>query len=312
MPDNASAVIHRFCALWAESMSKVTASLGIASPHSEPSEPLSAQAPTPQEFETLICLRFTAGGAVKGEFLWVAEKPVALRLAQLFKAEAANPGEGFSDAQREAFVGFLSRAGAETCSAWKTEFGSEIELDYQPSAEAAHVTAQSSTIQMIGDNLSELSLRIFLDEDLCAALTAVPLPATVQAAAPAPSPDVTSNPPKFEPSASAPAAPPPLEEVLPTVEQDDRPLPANLSLILDVELEATIRFGERHMLLRDVFGLMAGAVVELDQMVSEPAELLVAGRLVARGEVVVVDGNFGLRVTEVANVNDRVAAIPLR
>jgi flagellar motor switch protein FliN/FliY len=88
-------------------------------------------------------------------------------------------------------------------------------------------------------------------------------------------------------------------------------LPANLSLVLDVELEATIRFGEREMPLRDIFGLMPGAIIELDQMVNEPAQLLVAGRLVARGEVVVVDGNFGLRVTEVASVSDRVAAIPM-
>jgi len=59
------------------------------------------------------------------------------------------------------------------------------------------------------------------------------------------------------------------------------------------------------MLLRDVFALMPGAVVELNQLVNEPAALLVAGRVIARGEVVVVDGNFGLRVTEVASRGQR-------
>jgi flagellar motor switch protein FliN/FliY len=84
------------------------------------------------------------------------------------------------------------------------------------------------------------------------------------------------------------------------------PLPSNLELLLDVELDATIRFGRHEMLLRDILGLMPGVVVELDQLVNEPAELLVAGRLIARGEVVVVDGNFGLQVTEVAS--DRLRA----
>jgi flagellar motor switch protein FliN/FliY len=59
------------------------------------------------------------------------------------------------------------------------------------------------------------------------------------------------------------------------------------------------------MLLREIFDLTPGAVVELNQTVNEPAQLLVAGRLVARGEVVVVDGNFGLRVTEAATRGQR-------
>jgi len=78
-----------------------------------------------------------------------------------------------------------------------------------------------------------------------------------------------------------------------------------------VQLEATIRFGEREMLLQDVFGLTPGAVVELNQLVNEPAELLVAGRLVAKGEVVVVDGNFGLRVTEVVSRSQRAEMLSL-
>jgi flagellar motor switch protein FliN/FliY len=85
----------------------------------------------------------------------------------------------------------------------------------------------------------------------------------------------------------------------------------NLALLLDVELQATIRFGQRDMLLREVFSLMPGAVVELNQFVNEPAELLVAGRLIARGEVVVVDGNFGLRVSEVAFAGQRAALMDL-
>ena len=80
--------------------------------------------------------------------------------------------------------------------------------------------------------------------------------------------------------------------------------PANtgpLDLLLDVQLEATIRFGERQLLLRDVLLAGPGSLIELDRELQEPADLLVAGRLIARGEVVVVNGNFGLRVTELVN-----------
>ena len=71
-----------------------------------------------------------------------------------------------------------------------------------------------------------------------------------------------------------------------------------LDLLLDVQLEATIRFGERQLLLRDILSAGPGSLIELDRELQEPADLLVAGRLIARGEVVVVNGHFGLRVTE--------------
>jgi len=72
-----------------------------------------------------------------------------------------------------------------------------------------------------------------------------------------------------------------------------------LSMLMDVELIVTVRFGGRRMLLKDILDLCAGSVVELDQQIQEPVDLLLDGKLIARGEVVVVDGNYGLRVTEV-------------
>jgi flagellar motor switch protein FliN/FliY len=75
-------------------------------------------------------------------------------------------------------------------------------------------------------------------------------------------------------------------------------------------LQVTLRFGERQLLLRDVLELSPGSVVELDRHVKEPAELLVTGRVVARGEVVIVDGNYGLRITEVAPASTRAEVLP--
>lgn len=73
-----------------------------------------------------------------------------------------------------------------------------------------------------------------------------------------------------------------------------------IDLLLDVELEASLRFGSREMSLNQVLDLGAGDVIELDRQVSDPVDLLVGDKIVARGEVVLVNGSFGLRVLEVA------------
>jgi flagellar motor switch protein FliN/FliY len=90
----------------------------------------------------------------------------------------------------------------------------------------------------------------------------------------------------------------------------DTPTLPSLDLLLDVELEATIRFGGRQLPLREILSMSAGSVVELDKRIDEPAELFVAGRLIAKGEVVVVDGSFGLRVTEVINASAPAELLP--
>jgi flagellar motor switch protein FliN/FliY len=76
--------------------------------------------------------------------------------------------------------------------------------------------------------------------------------------------------------------------------------PVNLDLVMDVELSVTLRFGQRQLTLREVMDLTSGSVVELDRQVEEPVELLLNGTVIARGEAVVIDGNYGLRVTEVS------------
>ena len=73
----------------------------------------------------------------------------------------------------------------------------------------------------------------------------------------------------------------------------------HVGLLDNVQLDATLRFGQRQLTLRELGALRFGSVVELDKTVQEPAELLVGDKVVARGEVVVVDGNYGLRVTDV-------------
>ena len=85
-----------------------------------------------------------------------------------------------------------------------------------------------------------------------------------------------------------------------------------LGLLCDIEMEATLQFGSREMPLREVLHHEAGDVVELDRHDSQPVDLMVGERIVARGQVVVTNGNFALRITEVATPQLRLESVECR
>lgn len=85
---------------------------------------------------------------------------------------------------------------------------------------------------------------------------------------------------------------------------------SNLGLLMDVTLPVVMRFGQRQMRLREILELGSGAVVELNRRESDPVELLLNDKLIARGEVVIVEGNYGLRILEVATAQARLEAVP--
>ena len=79
----------------------------------------------------------------------------------------------------------------------------------------------------------------------------------------------------------------------------------NLNLILDVAVTLALEVGRARMSVRDLLQLAPGAIVELDRLASEPLDVLVNGVRVARGEVVVVNEKFGIRLTEVVSTSER-------
>lgn len=103
----------------------------------------------------------------------------------------------------------------------------------------------------------------------------------------------------------------PAPEPVSTQKQRERFAPAcsGVELLMDVELEATLRFGCREMPLGEILELGPGDVVQLDRHVSEPVDLIIGDKIVARGDVVLVNGNFGLKVTEVAVPRKRLESI---
>ncbi|MCC7106043.1 MAG: flagellar motor switch protein FliN [Chloroflexi bacterium] len=84
---------------------------------------------------------------------------------------------------------------------------------------------------------------------------------------------------------------------------------AGIDLLLDVALQVSVELGRARMTIGEVLGLRAGSVVELDKLAGEPADILVNGTLIARGEVVVVDEKFGVRVIEIVPYAKRLASL---
>jgi flagellar motor switch protein FliN len=80
-----------------------------------------------------------------------------------------------------------------------------------------------------------------------------------------------------------------------------RTIPHGLELLRDVAMEVTAQIGSTRMTVSELLSLTDGAVIELDRAAGAPADLLVNGHLIARGEVVVIDENFGLRITEIVS-----------
>ena len=83
----------------------------------------------------------------------------------------------------------------------------------------------------------------------------------------------------------------------------------NLNLLLDIPLKVTVELGRSKMLIKDILQLSQGSIIELDKLAGEPVDILVNNKLIAKGEVVVIDENFGVRVTDIINQWERIQKI---
>lgn len=129
------------------------------------------------------------------------------------------------------------------------------------------------------------------------AAAAPPAPAAPAAAPQAPTPH-------SQPSAvNATLAPAPAAFNAPSVDTK------NLDLLLDIELPLVVRMGQTEMALGDLLKITPGAILELNRAADAPVELLVNNKMIARGEVVVVDGNFAFRITEIESTANRIRSL---
>ena len=79
----------------------------------------------------------------------------------------------------------------------------------------------------------------------------------------------------------------------------------NIGLLMDVYMEMTVELGRTRKRIKDILGIGEGTIIELDKLAGEPVDILVNHKLIAKGEVVVIDENFGVRVTEIVSQIDR-------
>ncbi|MCD8212596.1 MAG: flagellar motor switch protein FliY [Campylobacter sp.] len=79
----------------------------------------------------------------------------------------------------------------------------------------------------------------------------------------------------------------------------------NINLIMDVRLPIRVRIGSKRMLLKDVLSMDIGSVIELNQLANDPLEILIGDKVIALGEVVIIDGNFGIQITQIGSKRER-------
>lgn len=218
-----------------------------------------------------VRVNLTLEGDLRGEFLLEFRRSDAALLGAKCLQQAA--GE-FGTEELEALLKCVEAAMSNFCSAVAEEYGtfaSQASIASEPASDSANV----ADVTAVDDGGNRVSLLMYLNPALAEALS---LQAEKTGA------DETNG--KSKTAAG---------------EKEGQPNPEqlNLQLVMDVELIVTLRFGQRQLALREVLELTSGSVIELDRQVEEPVELLLEGKVIARGEAVVIDGNYGLRVTEV-------------
>jgi flagellar motor switch protein FliN len=214
----------------------------------------------------------TAGGSVRGEMTFRLPSTAAVRLAQMFMGETEPASNELTAEYKKALEELLRQVSGLAATALASFLG-EVQITLATSSAPSWPAAVTACLRSPSDADPPLSLEIQVSAALLSALQTRSL----------------EQSPSSLPSPSSSAATP--STLPPGVASYDR--------LMDVGLEVKLRFGTRHMVLREVLALSAGVVVELDRAVNAPVDLLLDGRIIAQGEVVVVDGKYGLRITGV-------------
>jgi len=237
-----------------------------------------------------LWLRFTVGSAgempfpLHGEHTFGVERSDALRLAQLLMGEPFDVNQDVSAEYQDALDELFRQFAGAAALALKPCLGGEVNLALAGHDPGTWKPRLRRGYRVKSEGKLQFPLLILFDPDLAQSLALGP------PGKPAPQPE--------SPAPLAAATPP-------AASKNSR----NIELLLDVELPVALRFGKSEMSLSNILELSPGSVVELDQKIVEPVELLVGGKVVAQGEVVVLDGNYALRVTEVVNPIERLKSL---
>jgi flagellar motor switch protein FliN len=273
--------LHNWREAWKTSLQNVVSQVsGTAS--GEPAVFEIASQPLPTA-DSDVWYTVVAGGAVHGEMTLRLPAASGTRIAQKFLGEAEPgaaginsekvTGENITPENKEALEEFLRQIAGLAATALAATVGAEVQLHLAASAAPSWSSDAIVCFQTRNEAGASISVEIQISPALAAELQ-----------------------PRVQPSAAVqmPAQPSPASSSVP-------PPASSYRRLMDVGLDVKLRFGTRRMLLRDVLALGAGVVVELDNPLHSPVDLLLDGRLIAQGEVVIVDGKYGLRITDVVD-----------
>lgn len=260
---------------------------------------------------------FTMSDTLLGEQAFSVSKADALHLGQLFIGETADPNAEFTPDHADALAELFRQFAGTVALQLKGILGTECPVRFKDTEMPSWNSAETAALTV--NTEPKVTIILKMDTGLLNSVTKIVVPSAEPEPEPEPLPAPAAAAPAVpvaqEQAPPRAAAPPPQSQ--PATIPDDGPSRSsgapltdrNLDLLLDVELEVSIRFGRRQMLLKDVLDLSSGAMVELDRRVRDPIELLLGGRVIARGEAVIVDGNYGIRITEIMSPSQRLAEI---
>jgi|HubBroStandDraft_6_1064221.scaffolds.fasta_scaffold11678_5 flagellar motor switch protein FliN/FliY len=300
-----SPVDQEYAQKWADGTSSV---LGSVKGTAFTAKPLSADAPevAASPVEDDLWVHFKVSGRLQGDQSFQLTSSDGARLAQMLRGEPLDPTVKFGTKDTDALIELLRMVAGMVATDCKIRYGGEVQFELDTMTNLAGPPAGSASWTFTTPQVDPIIWTIYLSRELHAALESASQPQHDQAPAAAASAREENSRTAVAPRGGGAA----VGSVAGGAESSHgEPAHTNLELLLDVQLEASLRFGQKEMLVRDILALRPGSVVELDRKVQEPAELLVAGRVIARGDVVVVDGSYGLRITDIAQPNQRLAAV---
>jgi flagellar motor switch protein FliN/FliY len=230
---------------------------------------IATEASEPLDSASELCLALSVSGGVQGSAAIHLRNASALLLAQKFLAETPESSAELDAGRKEAIEELMRQVAGAAATLLKSRFG-EVQLNISL-ADVPTLPEVTAVVLCSESGGEKLPLELRCSPELLASFPS----------------EMAST--ESEANAVGLATQP---------KTDNR----QLERVLDVNLKLSLRFGKSWLSLREILNLGAGSVIELDRRVQEPADLILGDKLLARGEVVVVDGNYGLRITEVINV----------
>jgi flagellar motor switch/type III secretory pathway protein FliN len=226
-------------------------------------------------------------GSFAGQAALTFERSSALAMAKILMAELDESSGGFTAEHEDAIAELIRMFCGSLAVILKAGRDEEVPVRLVAVAQPSWGPARCGSVELATENGTKLQMRFFADEALASAVEASKL-------------SRCADPTKAEPASAANQL-----EAEPKNLNGTQDISSRLSVLRDLRLQARLSFGDHTMLLSDVLGCVPGSVIESDRQTETPVELWVEGILAARGDIVIVDGSYGVCIRELCHSESR-------